>query len=58
AWLATLAAPVLARLPEEERPGLAADCAALLAPVLRDADGQWWADYVRIRFAAHRPGGS
>jgi hypothetical protein len=18
-------------------------------------DGQWWADYVRLRFAAHRP---
>jgi hypothetical protein len=27
---------------------------ALLAPVLRDAQGRWSADYIRLRFAARR----
>jgi hypothetical protein len=28
------------------------ETAALLAPVLRDEDGNWVADYVRLRFVA------
>ena len=52
AWLATLAAPVLAMVPEEARPGVARRVAELVAPALRDASGQWWADYVRLRFCA------
>lgn len=54
-WLATLAAPVLARLPEAERGPARAEAAALLAPALRDAEGVWWADYVRLRWRARRP---
>jgi SAM-dependent methyltransferase len=57
AWLATLAAPALAVLPEGERAGAAADIAALVAPALRQADGTWMADYVRLRFVAIRAGG-
>ncbi|MEO1456619.1 MAG: class I SAM-dependent methyltransferase [Pseudomonadota bacterium] len=52
AWLTTLAAPVLARLPEEARPGAVAAIARLLAPALRDSRGNWVADYIRLRFAA------
>ena len=52
AWLATLAAPVLALAPEEARAGMARRVAALLAPALRDSAGRWWADYVRLRFCA------
>ena len=32
-----------------------AETVALLAPALQAADGQWVADYVRIRFSAHLP---
>lgn len=52
AWMETLAAPALARLPEAARPGARAAAAALAAPALRDADGAWTADYVRLRFRA------
>ncbi|HUF54972.1 MAG TPA: class I SAM-dependent methyltransferase [Thermohalobaculum sp.] len=52
AWLSALAAPVLAMVPEDARPAVARRVAELLAPALRDASGQWWADYVRLRFCA------
>lgn len=52
AWLETLAAPVLAKLPEADRRGAAEEVVALLAPTLRDKEGVWWADYVRLRVKA------
>ncbi|GMG84452.1 class I SAM-dependent methyltransferase [Paralimibaculum aggregatum] len=52
AWLETLAAPVLARLDPQQRRPAAEEVAALLAPALRDAEGVWWADYVRLRLSA------
>ncbi|MGF1445142.1 MAG: class I SAM-dependent methyltransferase [Pikeienuella sp.] len=52
AWLATLAAPVIRLLPQAERAAAIGELAALLAPALRDAQGVWWVDYVRLRFAA------
>ncbi len=52
AWLETLAAPALARLPEAERPHVRARAAALAAPALRDSAGRWTADYARLRFRA------
>jgi SAM-dependent methyltransferase len=52
AWLATLAAPALDLLPVEARGEATARVAALLAPALRDRDGNWTADYVRLRFRA------
>lgn len=54
AWLATLAAPALALVPEERREAVVARIAALLAPALRDESGGWRADYVRLRFRARR----
>lgn len=56
AWLATLAAPVLALLPEERRARARDETVALLAPALRDGHGNWTADYMRIRFRAAWPG--
>jgi trans-aconitate methyltransferase len=54
AWLETFASPFLGELAEAER-GAALDRAvALLAPSLRDASGNWTADYVRLRFSATR----
>lgn len=52
AWLATLAAPALAKRPEGRRDAARARVAALAAPALRDAGGAWTADYVRLRFRA------
>ncbi|MCL5778723.1 methyltransferase domain-containing protein [Limibaculum sp. FT325] len=52
AWLATLAAPALGLLPAARRAAAAARIGALLAPALRDREGNWRADYVRLRFRA------
>lgn len=52
AWVETLAAPALAVLPEADRAAARAEAATLVAPALCDAQGNWTADYVRIRFKA------
>jgi SAM-dependent methyltransferase len=51
-WLRTLAAPVLLRLDGPSRERAVIDIARLVQPALRDRNGQWWADYVRLRFRA------
>lgn len=55
AWLETLAAPALACLPLGDRAHARAAVAELVAPALRDADGAWMADYMRLRFKAMKP---
>ncbi len=52
-WLETLAAPVLGIVPEASRASVRDEAAALLRPALCDSDGNWTADYIRIRFEAH-----
>ncbi len=52
AWLRTLAAPALGALGPAERERAIVDIARLVRPALRDEGGQWWADYVRLRFRA------
>lgn len=56
AWLETLAAPILADIPIGQRAQVRDEAVALLRPVLCDSDGNWTADYIRIRFEAHYPG--
>lgn len=51
-WLDTFGEAFLARLPEAERPQAKQEVAAAVAGELRNPDGSWWADYVRLRFAA------
>jgi trans-aconitate methyltransferase len=51
-WLRTFRRGVFNGLPEEIRETIVEETAALLAPVLRDEDGNWTADYVRLRFIA------
>lgn len=51
-WLRTFRSGVLAELPEAIREIVVEETAALLAPVLRDEEGNWIADYVRLRFIA------
>lgn len=52
AWLETLAAPALAALPAGGRAAARARVAALVRPALCDSEGNWVADYVRLRFRA------
>ena len=51
-WLQTFCRGALDALPEPLRETAVEETAALLAPALRDHDGRWTADYVRLRFIA------
>jgi ubiquinone/menaquinone biosynthesis C-methylase UbiE len=51
-WLWTFRRGVLDSLPEELRQIVVDETCALLEPALRDEDGNWIADYVRLRFVA------
>ncbi len=55
-WLETLAETFLNLLPENQRSDLIDEIEDALAPRLRDADGTWHVDYVRLRFAARLTG--
>jgi hypothetical protein len=51
-WLRTFRSGVIDGLPEDVRDAVVAETTALLATALRDEDGNWIADYVRLRFIA------
>lgn len=51
-WLRTFRRGVLSDVPEPIRDTVIEETAALLAPALRDEEGKWSADYVRLRFIA------
>ena len=53
-WLSLFRQGALAGLDQELREQVLDECEQLLAPVLRDESGRWFADYVRLRFVAHR----
>ena len=55
-WLITFAGAWFERLPAEARAAARDGVVHLLRPVLCDDGGEWIADYVRLRFAAHKPG--
>lgn len=54
-WLDTFAGAPLAPFASADRAAVVAEVEEALAPRLRDADGVWTLDYVRLRFAARRP---
>ena len=54
-WMETFTAPVFQYLPAEQREAARNEAIGLLRPVLCDEQGRWTADYIRLRFAAHRP---
>jgi trans-aconitate methyltransferase len=54
-WLETFRRSVLDRLPATERAEAVDEIVRLLRPVLSDQEGNWTADYVRLRFRARRP---
>ena len=51
-WLRTFRRGVLETLPPDAREAVVRESVALLAPALRDEEGNWIADYVRLRFVA------
>jgi SAM-dependent methyltransferase len=51
-WLTTFRSGVLEAVPEALRPLVIDETVALLEPALRDEQGNWTADYVRLRFIA------
>jgi SAM-dependent methyltransferase len=51
-WLRTFRRGVLESLPEPLRETVVDEAVALLKPVLCDTEGNWTADYVRLRFIA------
>ncbi|WP_303784993.1 class I SAM-dependent methyltransferase [Sandarakinorhabdus limnophila] len=56
-WLETFRGGFIdaAGVPDGQKDHIITETVALLAPALQAADGQWIADYVRIRFSAHLP---
>ena len=54
-WLSTFADPFFADASDFDREDLMDEVATLLAPALQTDTGQWIADYVRLRFLAHKP---
>jgi SAM-dependent methyltransferase len=52
-WLETFTGPFFQGLPQRERVGALDEVIALLRPALRDTQGRWTVDYVRLRFLAH-----
>jgi SAM-dependent methyltransferase len=54
-WLEIFAQSFLAPVPQAERRAFIEEVRENLRPDLCDASGRWTADYVRLRFAAHKP---
>jgi len=53
-WLKTFGGPVLAAVPEAQKPAITAEIVDLLRPSLCDESGRWTGDYVRLRLTATR----
>lgn len=51
-WIKTFRRGVLESLPEDVRGKIVEEAVRLLAPALKDEEGNWIADYVRLRFIA------
>ncbi|AFY59602.1 methyltransferase domain-containing protein [Synechococcus sp. PCC 6312] len=55
AWLTTFAQPYLSLITPTERNTFLEEVITDLKPILCDVFGQWFADYVRLRFSASKP---
>jgi SAM-dependent methyltransferase len=55
AWLETFAESFITAVPAPDRPAFVAEVVEAVRPHLYDTAKGWTADYVRLRFTAHRP---
>jgi SAM-dependent methyltransferase len=55
-WIRTFRRGVLETLPEAMRDTVVREAVDLLEPILRDEEGNWTADYVRLRFIGIKQG--
>src|SRR5258708_6835486 len=53
-WLETFAIPFTGRLEDAQRSEFLDEVVDMLRPVLRDEQGRWTADYMRLRFLARK----
>jgi hypothetical protein len=53
AWLIMFRRGLFERVPEDVRDTILNEALDHLVPALRDKDGNWTADYVRLKFRAH-----
>lgn len=51
-WVETFGSAFYAALPAADRAAAMAETEALVTPILKDDQGNWFADYVRLRFRA------
>ena len=54
-WLETFAQHYISAVPEAGREGLISDVVEVLRDSISDEEGNWFADYVRLRFSAEKP---
>ena len=57
-WVETFRRSLLEPLTPGQREIVLAQVSELLEPILQDGEGNWWADYVRLRFRATAAGSS
>ncbi len=55
-WLETFAESFTSRVPVANRPGFLDEVREVMKPSLCDENGDWTADYIRLRFAAMKTG--
>ena len=55
-WLETFAQPYISGLSTSQKQNVIAEVVETLRPVLADSKADWYADYVRLRFAVIKPG--
>lgn len=54
-WLTTFTGGLFDGLPPSQVEKALNDAKEILEPILKDHNGMWWADYVRLRVVAHKP---
>lgn len=54
-WLVTFGDALLPGVPKDAHARLIDEICAFLKPILSTPSGQWCADYMRLRFSAHKP---
>lgn len=54
-WLDTFGDSLLPGVPKGAHPRLIGEICDFLKPILSTPGGEWYADYIRLRFSAHKP---